>query len=86
MSNRDTQFADFAELLTAEIADTDGWNLADVEKLVAQRAYDFAYHVLYCDGIDSSCWNGRASDIYKRETLSRVNALPDMVEWTNEQP
>ncbi|GAC1661669.1 MAG: hypothetical protein PVS3B3_32390 [Ktedonobacteraceae bacterium] len=85
MSDRDTQFAGFAELLLAEIADPDEWKLADVEKLVTQRAYDFAYHVLYCNGIDSSCWNGRASDIYKRETISKVNALPDMIGWSNEQ-
>lgn len=70
MGQRDTQFAGFAALLAAEIADTDGWKLADVEKLIAQRTYDltqsfFEHH--YGDEAP-----------FKQEEIQRsIHMLPD---------
>ena len=87
---RDTQFLSFASSLAAEIADTDGWQLVEVEKLIARRAYDLVRHALYCNGIDSAYWpdhplHGRASDIYERETTQKVDKIPDLTELPRER-
>ena len=88
--SRDTQFQGFASSLGAEIADTDGWNLADVEKLIARRAYDLVHHAIYCNGIDSAYWPGhplygQASDIYERGTTQDVSKIPDLTELPRER-
>ena len=43
---RDTKFLPDARNLAAEIANTDGWNLNEVEKLIAQHFYDFAVRIV----------------------------------------
>lgn len=78
--DRDTQFLGFAASLAAEIANTDGWHLADVEKLIARRAYDLAHHVLRCNGIDIGFWDRRASDLYENEIITDLAGIPDMPE------
>ena len=70
--SRDTQFQGFASSLGAEIADTDGWNLADVEKLIARRAYDLVLH---------ATWNIAPRDLerlWMKEVAAKVPDLPDL--------
>jgi hypothetical protein len=75
---RDTQFAGFAAALGAEIANTDGWNLADVEKLIARRAYDLVDHVV--------CWIDPLDFMSHENPLEYIiNAMPDLTELPKEQ-
>lgn len=46
-NQRSTKFLEIARDITSDIASTDGWNLADVERLVAEHLYDFALHLLW---------------------------------------
>ena len=68
-------------MLTAEIANTGGWNLADVEKVVAQRAYDLALHVIdHLNHLPSKrvTLSGSERRAYLEELLADV---PDLTEW-----
>jgi hypothetical protein len=75
MSDRDTRFLGFAALLAAEIANTDGWMLVDVERLIARRAYDLVQHTV------ESC-HDREEDIDCRMTEEALfSGIPDLTEW-----
>lgn len=75
MEGRDTQFLGFAESLAAEIANTDGWMLVDVEKLIAQRVYDLVGHAL-----DHAFTNGIIFDTPEEAAnqIPDITALPEV--------
>ncbi|GAC1661672.1 MAG: hypothetical protein PVS3B3_32400 [Ktedonobacteraceae bacterium] len=71
MSNRDTQFAGFAKIVTIEIANANRWDLTHVERLIAQRAYDLVVHALSHEKLQ---W-------YPFEEIG-IEDIPDLTEWT----
>lgn len=76
---RDTQFKGFAQLLAAEIANTDGWMLSEVEKLIARRAYDLVLHTVWRT-IPAS---GSTIKEYQGLDIEEIaHLIPDMKEWT----
>lgn len=75
---RDTQFKGFAQSLAAEIADTDGWMLSDVEKLIARRAHDLVQHTVgYSLEYLHECGVELSGSMGKRILPS----IPDLKEW-----
>jgi hypothetical protein len=67
-------FHGFATDITAEIANTDGWNLADVERMVAEHLYQFAVHIL----MHTTPVAGSPIKKYQGMTLDEiVQAIPD---------
>ncbi len=89
MSNeRDTHFAGFANLLDEEI-EAALENIAefsfvpdaisdDIKHIIAQRAYDLAYHFV------ESAYEHRGT--FRGEINASVQMLPDLTEWpTTEQ-
>lgn len=85
---RDTQFANFAKKLFAEMVELHGyidvssfWNSSDDEtvqaytQIIAQRAYDFACHVVWQVGES----NASAMDCGLRTPQKVVNEMDDML-------
>jgi hypothetical protein len=85
MSNRDTQFAGFAKLLTEELRVNGAFPVhplaweelrPDIEKIIARRAYDF---LVTCQSVTSFIKSWRECE----EVASRV---PDVTSWPKEVP
>ena len=83
MTERDTHFAGFAELLHTDLQDImAGGYPIDVtfqkqQQLIAQRAYDLAYHILYYEGDPDPVTDWSLENILRR--------IPDLTEWPEER-
>ncbi len=91
MSDRDTHFQGFANLLYQELSELEGshetviseyrnkYDKQEIVRLITQRAYDLVYFLLdkapYHSGSFDTGW-GTPSEIH--ETIER---LPDLTEW-----
>lgn len=78
---RSNQFREAARSIVADIANTDGWQLANVEKLVAEHLYDFACHVTQ-NIMPNDLHDMDAGTKTQQEVLSIV---PDMAELPEEK-
>lgn len=84
MNNRDTQFTGFAHALAEEILLEMEYSVgrasqdisANLEVLLARRAYDFAFHAIE---------NSRSNDMEDWETDAIMPYVPDMPELPKDQ-
>ncbi len=73
---RDTKFLGFAKLLADELLPYDGYQFGtDSIRLIAQRAYDLAYHILIHETMDVEAEDYRSID----EVMARD--IPDLTAW-----
>jgi hypothetical protein len=81
-TERDTHFQGFARLLWTAIVQSPEWpyislseeEIQQAENIIAQRAYDFAKHVLD-ETTEYDLW------IFKQSDEGLENIVPDLTEW-----
>lgn len=90
MNTRNTQFASFAKLLLKEMMEEefgqlnvnafDTGKLANLEEVIARRAYDLAYHVMSETTVGMAAHN-ESSELARQEN---IRYIPDLTHWPDE--
>ena len=89
MSARDTQFAGFAKLVVEDLRLHGGFPMRPVnrsevrpliERIIARRAYDLAYHVMSETTVGMAAEN-EGGELSRQEN---IDAIPDLTHWPEE--
>ena len=84
MNKRDTKFAGFAKAVVQECMsvhdgamDASDWWQEQAQKIIAQRAYDLAFHVMSSTSVGLAAEN-EGGELSRKENMRYI---PDMTEW-----